>query len=149
MEQDDRRYLDALDAKDVAQAALDQLTGAARDHRDELAEFVAAVDALRLNVEPWPVEGFETFDVVRGWEAASFEQQRNLVTMALDRITVSEDGSTSWSFKRGLVQPLDLPALISPGQLHRAPRLGRRLAATSTPTSSTTRLPPLAPLRRA
>jgi hypothetical protein len=79
------------------------------------AELVAAVDALRLNVKPWHAEGFETFDVVRGWDAASLEQQRDLVTMALERLAVSEDGETSWTFREGLVQPLNLPALVSPG----------------------------------
>jgi hypothetical protein len=112
---DNPDYRAALDARDAAQATFDSLSGEARNNRAELAELVAVVDALSLNAKPWPMEGFEPFDVVRGWEAASFEQQRQLVTMALDRIVVSADGATSWTFRKGLVQPLDLPALAAPG----------------------------------
>ncbi|HEY7269471.1 MAG TPA: recombinase family protein [Dehalococcoidia bacterium] len=115
LDEDDPDYLAALAARDAAETALHRITGEARNHRSELADFVAAVEALRLNVEEWPMEGFETFDVVRGWHAASFEQQRGIVAMALDHITVSEDGSTSWHFRQGLAQPLHLPALVPPG----------------------------------
>lgn len=45
IEQDDRRYLDAQDA---TKAALARTEASEKDYRDELAELVAAVDALRL-----------------------------------------------------------------------------------------------------
>jgi DNA invertase Pin-like site-specific DNA recombinase len=131
MEQDDPRYLAALDARDAAHASLDRLSGKARDHRAELADFVAAVEALALNAEPWMVELVEEQLrdapwmntptqahrelVCWGWQLASFEQKRHIVTATLDRITVNEDGSAEWSFRRGLVHPLSLPALLSPG----------------------------------
>jgi|GEM_PF-6072227 len=103
-------YVDALRARDDAEAMLDGALATGRNYRDELADLSGRIMALG---DLAPANTSKTMqgknpDVARiaeGWLRADFAQQRDVIAKTIEAVYLTETGY-EWHFRKGLIEPV-------------------------------------------